>query len=195
MRFTDAIALLATASSTLAAPLQPRHDATKAFILDISFSNSPLNGPIQASNGSFYIGKLPSTSCPSNIPDCPAGNITTFKSTSGLLHLNTGVPGGQQVYISPEGLLTYTLPHSAAIPLGSQVTGFAISPANQTGKFFDFWLCSVDAEYKVWRIWAEYRDEEGAVKQNGYTGENACTMVSLLASDVEGDGYGAWQYD
>ncbi|KAI5199083.1 hypothetical protein E4T39_06460 [Aureobasidium subglaciale] len=196
MKFIDTIALLATTSSTLAAPLQARHEPSNAFTLDISFSNSPLQGPIQASNGSFYIGKPPSTSCPSSIPSCPTGNTTSFTSSSGLLHLNTQVPGGQQVYISREGLLTYTIPHSAAIPPGSQVTGFDISPGNnQMGKFFDFWLCSVDAEYKVWRIWAEYRDEEGVTRQNGFTGSNACTMVSLLANDVEGDGYGAWQYD
>ncbi|THY33124.1 hypothetical protein D6D00_01146 [Aureobasidium pullulans] len=195
MKFTNTIALLASASSAIAAPLEARHNPAKPFELDISFSNSPLNGPIQASNGSFWIGKKASTSCPSNISPCPPGTNTSFTSSGdGKLFLNAEVPGGQQVYIRPDGLLTYTIPHSAAMPAGSQISGFEISPLNQVGKFYDYWLCSEDSTDKAYRIWLEYRDENGAVKQNGFTGKNACTMVSLLAKDVK-EGFAAWEYN
>jgi len=80
------------------------------------------------------------------------------------------------------------------MPAGSQISGFEISPLNQVGKFYDYWLCSEDATDKAYRIWLEYRDENGAVKQNGFTGKNACTMVSLLAKDVK-EGFAAWEYN
>ncbi|KAI4727003.1 hypothetical protein E4T49_05251 [Aureobasidium sp. EXF-10728] len=199
MKFTitNTIALLAAASSTLAAPLEARHDAGKAFTLDISFSNSPLSGPIQASGGSFWIGKKASTSCPDSVnPNCPSGNSTSFTTSgNGLLNLNTEVPGGQQVYIRPDGLLTYTQAHSASTPAGSTFSGFEISPQNQVGKFYDFWLCSEDSTNKAYRIWLEYRDDKGSVKQNGLSGKNTCTMVNLLANDVKKDGPAAWQYN
>ncbi|KAH0349346.1 hypothetical protein KCU81_g2962, partial [Aureobasidium melanogenum] len=198
MKFTitNTIGLLAAASSTLAAPLEARHDPAKPFTLDISFSNSPLSGPIQASGGSFWIGKNASTSCPSNVNPCPAGNSTSFTSSgNGLLYLNTEVPGGQQVYIRPDGLLTYTQPHSASAPSGSTFSGFEISPQNQMAKFYDFWLCSEDATDKAYRIWLEYRDSKGAITQNGKTGKNACTLVNLLASDVKKEGPAAWEYN
>jgi hypothetical protein len=198
LTITNTMALLATASSTLAAPLEPRHNPAKPFTLDISFSNSmgTLTGPIQANNGSFWIHKAASTSCPTSVnPNCPPGNSTSFTSSgSGLLYLNTQVPGGQQVYIRPDGLLTYTSPHSASTPKDSTFSGFEISSLNQVAKFYDFWLCGEDKSDKAWRVWLEYRDENGATKQNGLGGGNACTMISLLANDVK-EGPAAWQYD
>jgi hypothetical protein len=197
--FTNTLAILATASSTLAAPLEARHDAAKSFTLDISFSNSmgTLSGPIQASNGSFWVHKKASTSCPTNVnPNCPPGNTTSFTSSgNGLLYLNTEVPGGQQVYIRSDGLLTYTQPHSAYTPADSTFSGFEISSLNQVAKFYDFWLCGEDASDKAWRVWLEYRDDKGATRQNGLGGGNACTMVSLLANDVKEKGPAAWQYN
>lgn len=62
-------------------------------------------------------------------------------------------------------------------------------------KFYDFWLCSEDASDKAWRIWLEYRDDKGDTRQNGLSGGNACTMVSLLANDVKTKGPAAWQYN
>jgi hypothetical protein len=195
LTITNTIALLATASSSLAAPLEARHNPANPFTLDISYSNSPLSGPIQASNGSFWIHKKASTSCPSNVSPCPPGNSTSFTSSgSGLLYLNTEVPGGQQVHIRADGLLTYTQPHSAYAPKDSTFSGFEISSLNQVAKFYDFWLCGEDASDKAWRVWLEYRDDKGATRQNGLGGGNACTMVSLLAKDVK-EGPAAWQYD
>lgn len=199
MKFTitNTIGLLAAASTTLAAPLEARHDTAKPFTLDISFSNSPLSGPIQASSGSFWIGKNATTSCPSSVnPNCPAGNTTSFTSSgNGLLHLNTEVPGGQQVYIRPDGLLTYTQAHTASTPSGSTFSGFEISSTNQLAKFYNFWLCSEDATDKAYRIWLQYRSDKGAITQNGKTGSNACTQVNLLANDVKKEGPAAWQYN
>lgn len=39
--------------------------------------------------------------------------------------MDVEVPGGQQWYIDPSGSLAFTQPHSAFIPSGSQVGGFA----------------------------------------------------------------------
>tara|TARA_R110002003_G_scaffold63_7_gene5852 strand:+ start:13686 stop:14000 length:315 start_codon:yes stop_codon:yes gene_type:complete len=41
------------------------------------------------------------------------------------LSLGVIVPGGQQVYVAPDGALSYTQAHSAYIPTGSIVDGFS----------------------------------------------------------------------
>jgi hypothetical protein len=47
------------------------------------------------------------------------------------LSLGVVVPGGQQVYVAPDGSLSYTLPHSVSKPDGSIQTGFSkTAPSN-----------------------------------------------------------------
>lgn len=99
MKTFTAAALLALASSAIAAPVEARHVQTSAFELEVSFSNSPLTGPLQANGGSFWIGKNASSYCPSSVGSaCPPGNSTSFTSGSatGTLAMNVEVPGGQQ---------------------------------------------------------------------------------------------------
>lgn len=42
------------------------------------------------------------------------------------------MPGGQQVYIDPRGLLSFTQAHSASIPRGSIVDGFTLKMDKNT---------------------------------------------------------------
>ncbi|KAI1386689.1 uncharacterized protein F4822DRAFT_324298 [Hypoxylon trugodes] len=91
---------------------------------DVFFNGDAIN----ASGGKFYVNKDTSAYCPDGIEglDCTAypGSKTVFVGGNNTLSLDVGVPGGQQVYIAPDGSLSYTTAHSAAIPEGSIVTGF-----------------------------------------------------------------------
>ncbi|CAI0655409.1 unnamed protein product [Colletotrichum noveboracense] len=76
--------------------------------------------PINASGRRFIIGlDVPMTYCPDVVPrdSCPPGNITTV---SGLLTgMEVMVPGGQDIYVDPEGFVGFTQAHSASWPANS----------------------------------------------------------------------------
>ena len=219
MKFLAAtLSLLSLAS---AGPLQQRQSSNNGsnsdspFVLNGRWSNSPLNGSINANGGSFWNGKPTASYCPDNVPGCKEVNTTTFVGRDGNLFLNTGVPGGQQgtyldiypsqdkrsetktnrhpVYISPAGLLTYTVPHSANIPEGSLTDLKIFSTNNFVNPFLTFRLCSVDDADTQWHIITQYTNATtGAIMNSGYTKNNACTQISLEAVPYEGDV--AWEY-
>ncbi|KAI0385298.1 hypothetical protein F5Y04DRAFT_291960 [Hypomontagnella monticulosa] len=92
---------------------------------------------INAHNGKFWINTNVTSYCPSDIDglDCAAypGTETIFVQGNGTLFLNVGIPGGQQVYVAEDGSLSYTVPHSGAIPPGANVTGFSRSRSEAFG--------------------------------------------------------------
>ncbi|KAK2762136.1 hypothetical protein FQN54_001143 [Arachnomyces sp. PD_36] len=95
----------------------------------IDFTNVPT---IEAHGRHFFTqksGGSPSTYCPEQVGDaCPPGNETVLIGTSGL---NTLVPGGQQLYVEPNGAVGFTQAHSVAYPPGSNFGGFTYSPGQQ----------------------------------------------------------------
>jgi hypothetical protein len=112
-------------SATAAPPAGP----TGYFGVISSRSASPIHlQSLTARGGKFYLGGGPPSSyCPPNIgaENCPPGNTTVLAGGQSTLSLGVVVPGGQQVYVGPDGALSYTIAHSAAIPEGSDVTGFS----------------------------------------------------------------------
>lgn len=103
-------ATLSLLSLAAAGPLQKRQssDADTPFALNIRWSNSPMNGPINANGGEFWYGKPTASYCPDNVPGCKEVNTTSFVGRDGNLFLNTGVPGGQQGMYSLPLPLTLT---------------------------------------------------------------------------------------
>ena len=92
--FTPAAFLL---SAAFALPPATQQDATStAFKLNLSFSDSPLNGPLNANGGSFWVGKPSASYCPSTVSGCKLTNHTSFIAQGEKLYLNVGVPGGQE---------------------------------------------------------------------------------------------------
>ncbi|GIK00732.1 hypothetical protein Aspvir_004761 [Aspergillus viridinutans] len=165
------------------------------FTLNVRWSNSPLKGPLNANAGAFWIGKPSAPYCPKNVTvvDCPAVNTTSFVAQGSKLFLNAVVPGGQQVYISPQGQLTYTVPHSGYIPAGSLADLPIFSTNSFLNPFLTLWLCSVDKDAKQWKVWAEYRNATtGAITNNGSNGQNACTRISLETQPYKGPK--AWEF-
>ncbi|KAJ8112409.1 hypothetical protein ONZ43_g5400 [Nemania bipapillata] len=78
---------------------------------DVFFAGTAIN----ASGGKFYINRATSTYCPEGV----TGLDCSLYSGSGTT-LAIG-----DVYIAPDGSLSYTQAHSAYIPTGSIVTGFS----------------------------------------------------------------------
>jgi hypothetical protein len=114
--------------------------------------------PIQARGLHFWVGGEPATYCPSVVePHCPPGKVTAF--SGGGYGLSTNVPGGQRVYVSPTGELSYTQAHSAYIPPGSFLGPFEYSPGNPFGRYTfdgkDFIACPNSKEDPTtWKIFA-----------------------------------------
>ncbi|KAI1454245.1 hypothetical protein F4805DRAFT_328731 [Annulohypoxylon moriforme] len=157
---------------------------------DVFFAGDPIN----ANNGKFWINKDTTAECPDNIEglDCSAypGTDTVFGGGNGTISLNVGVPGGQQVYIAEDGSLSYTIPHSGALPNGSIATGFSRSRSESFGAPVNlynsgrFWLiCPVgegEPREKAYQLFVETEDREG------------CYGTQIRT--YRADGISAWEY-
>ncbi|OGM45715.1 IgE-binding protein [Aspergillus bombycis] len=94
-----------------AAPTAPENPP---FNVMATRSASPIHFlPMTASGQKFYLGGETTSYCPIS-EGCPPGNQTVF--APGGYGLNVMVPGGQQVYVDPNGALSFTQAHSAYIP-------------------------------------------------------------------------------
>jgi hypothetical protein len=83
---------------------------------------------LTARGGKFYLGGPgPTSYCPVEVVGaaCPPGNSTVLAGGDETLSMGVIVPGGQQVYVAPDGALSYTQAHSAYIPPGSVRDGFS----------------------------------------------------------------------
>ncbi|MCJ1379114.1 hypothetical protein MMC17_002214 [Xylographa soralifera] len=159
--------------------------------------------PLEAYGGSFIFGpgiNSASSYCPTSVgTGCPVGNQTVFTADGGALDVE--VPGGQQVYVAPNGALSFTQAHSISYPPGSQFGGFGgnggefvYAGANGTAGWI---TCPVDAldfspplNY-IYQIYANVSSHPTRYPNNGPF--FVCYDVTLLLDKYTG-GFGAWQY-
>ncbi|KAI1775030.1 hypothetical protein F4818DRAFT_417574 [Hypoxylon cercidicola] len=138
------ITILACAAIAHAAVINPRAGSVpegpwtagvwrKPIDDDVFFTGNAIN----ASGGKFWVNRDTSAYCPEGIEglDCTLypGSKTVFAGGNNTISLSVSVPGGQQVYIAPDGALSYTQPHSAFMPNGSVVTGFSRTRSESFG--------------------------------------------------------------
>ncbi|KAL8767756.1 MAG: hypothetical protein Q9209_005842 [Squamulea sp. 1 TL-2023] len=119
--------LLSVLPLALSSPLVPRNNDGPIYFGAIAArSTAPFHlQSINANGQSFWIGKDTATYCPLQPQSqCPPGNETVFTASGGGAGLDTVVPGGQQVYVAPNGKLSYTIAHSGYAPPGSAVKTF-----------------------------------------------------------------------
>ncbi|KAF1930289.1 uncharacterized protein M421DRAFT_418604 [Didymella exigua CBS 183.55] len=186
----------APASSTYTAPQSTSTSAPGTGYFGVIASRSATDihlQAVQARGGKFYIGAGPPTSfCPVEsvgASSCPSGNSTVFAGGDRTLSLGTVVPGGQQVYVAPDGALSYTIAHSAYIPPGSYVDDFSITPAasaNTLGTLsFEtgFTACPVGAAGAGYQVYGQTQNFEASSDCIGFT-----------AQTIAVDHPGAWQY-
>jgi hypothetical protein len=133
--------------------------------------------PLTARNGKFYLGAgAPTSYCPPEVPagSCPSGDNTVFSGGDGLLGLGVVVPGGQQVYVAKNGELSYTVPHSAAIPEGAVVDQFSKTApgANNLGTLdFEtgFVACPVGGDGQGYQVYGQNQGFEASSDCLGFS--------------------------
>ncbi|KAI9833343.1 MAG: hypothetical protein M1819_003738 [Sarea resinae] len=165
-------------------------------------SASPIHfQAINASSEEFWIGKSTSTYCA--IDDCPPGNTTAFIYDNGGVSLDTEVPGGQRVYVTPLGVLGFTQAHSASAPEGADFGNFTYTPATSantlgslsyTGQGASgFIACPLNpAEETTWQILADVSGLEDDDVPGGDL--SACLGFSATTPLYTSSDPAAWQY-
>lgn len=143
--------------------------------------------PLNANGGKFFLGGKPSPYCPPQVGDvCQAypGNETVLVGGEAMLSLAVIVPGGQQVYVAPDGSLSYTAAHSAYKPEGSVVDGWTKTEGEVFGRLdFTGGLVACPREGKPYQV---YGILPGASLSSDCLGFSALTVNYTTA--------GAWQY-
>ncbi|KAL8731494.1 MAG: hypothetical protein Q9166_003340 [cf. Caloplaca sp. 2 TL-2023] len=106
-----------------------KNNTSVQFVVIAARSNSPFHlQSVNANGQAFWIGKDTATYCPLEPHlTCPPGNETVFSVGGRTASLDTAVPGGQQIFVAPNGKLSYTQAHSPNIPPGSAVQTFSAS--------------------------------------------------------------------
>ncbi|KAL7941182.1 hypothetical protein V8C42DRAFT_335572 [Trichoderma barbatum] len=160
-----------------------------------------LNGKvINARDRSFIIGApSPSTRCGLNDPaQCPAGERTLINSEMSLLA--SAVPGGQFIYVAPDGAISYSSAHSALRPPGAQIGGFYSYPVPfEHGESVNIlnwrsevgttglWACPVSPGAPV----AYQAVLKAATARFNNLG---CLAVDGIRIQPAGSSFGAWEY-
>ncbi|PTU23511.1 hypothetical protein P175DRAFT_0500074 [Aspergillus ochraceoroseus IBT 24754] len=184
---------LAAAAPTDSGASAPAENPT-AFTVMSSRSASPIHLlPMNAAGQSFWLGGEPGTYCPLT-SGCPPGNMTVLAGNGGSL--SVVVPGGQQIYVSPEGALKFTQAHSAYIPTGSSLGPFeyeAGAPGSAFGHYLytgwgasGFMACPTSDE--KWQVFAALQN---ATVPSGSVDD--CLGFSALAVPTD-DAGNTWQY-
>ncbi|KAJ5194289.1 hypothetical protein N7491_001626 [Penicillium cf. griseofulvum] len=189
MKFTIttlALPLLAASAPT------PEPPANPAFGVMAMRSASPIHfAQLNAAGQKFYLHGETASYCPEQVQHCPLGKQTVFAPGGGSLDVM--VPGGQQVYIDPNGALSFTQAHSANIPEGS-VRGPFHYTADEPWAHYSFagWgatgfmACPTDDDR--WQVFAAIQN---ATVPHGNVDE--CLGFSAVALTYDGE-IPAWQY-
>ncbi|KAI1111880.1 hypothetical protein F5Y14DRAFT_442982 [Nemania sp. NC0429] len=151
---------------------------------------------INASGGKFYLNRDTSTYCPAGVQglNCSlfAGTATTLVIGDGstTMSLEVTVPGGQQVYIAPDGSLSYTQAHSAYIPTGSTVNGFS--------RFTSTAFAAPTLLYSAGRSWYLCPVTEGPPRERAYqvfaTSETIEGCLDMVIRTADAPAGQVWQY-
>ncbi|KAL8932283.1 MAG: hypothetical protein Q9211_006409 [Gyalolechia sp. 1 TL-2023] len=159
---------------------------------------------INAWGDRFFVGKPTRTFCPSNIRDCPVGNVTVLNVTdTGGANLEAGVPGGQVVYVGPRAQLRFNGP---GIPAGKDTTNvtFALTenpiPAppgvsafvfSDVGRATGYLACPISPE-GPWQVFVGLADIEDKWVPGGDV--STCIGFDALAANYTGRTPAAYRY-
>ncbi|KAI1433243.1 hypothetical protein GGR50DRAFT_513675 [Xylaria sp. CBS 124048] len=162
---------------------------------DVIFDGDSIN----ASGLKFWVNKDTTTYCP-NIPqlDCTGLDsnetllsLSDFTTTMGM---DVNVPGGQQVYIAPDGRMSFTQAHSAYIPPGSAIYGFT-RDTTSSGQTI------LNNEFRNWHLCPNSRigaPEDRAYQlyafSNGVAPLPDCIAIEIHTTEPLDQSGGVWQY-
>ncbi|OTA98737.1 hypothetical protein M426DRAFT_325764 [Hypoxylon sp. CI-4A] len=158
---------------------------------DVFFTGDAIN----AHHGKFWLNKNTTSYCPEGVEnlDCSLypGTQTSFVGGNNTVGLNTAVPGGQQVYIAADGSLSYSVPHSAALPEGAVTTGFLRSRSEAFGAPVGL----ANNENGGWRICPVGEGEPREIPYQIYAGKTeveGCYSTEIRTYTTEGTT--TWEY-
>ncbi|KAF2197067.1 hypothetical protein GQ43DRAFT_403814 [Delitschia confertaspora ATCC 74209] len=163
--------------------------APSSFGVMSTHSASPVHLlPLTARGGKFFLGGPgPTSYCPEQVqPNCPNGTETLLVGGDQTLSLSVMVPGGQQVYVAPDGSLSYTAPHSAYVPEGSIRDGWYKTEGDMFGNLkFEKGLiaCPAAGQGNGYQVFGQLA---------GLTFAPECLGFNALT--VNQTGPGAWEY-
>ncbi|KAL7931602.1 hypothetical protein V8C35DRAFT_112633 [Trichoderma chlorosporum] len=160
-----------------------------------------LNGKvINDRDRSFIVGApSPSTSCSlHDAAQCPAGVSTLINGD--MSFLASAAPGGQFIYVAPDGSISYPPAHSALRPPGAQIGGFHSYPVSlgngesvnilnwrSSDGTAGLWACPVSPIEPM----AYQAVLKAATAQfNGF----GCLAIDGIRIQPAGTSFGAWEY-
>lgn len=195
--FTKSFIVAALGGLASAARLTARDSyGTGAFgLIAINSGSAVQNAVITASQLGFWINKPTISYCPPVIGDgCPAGNTTafTYNNATGGLQMDVAVPGGQQVFTTPDGQFGYTVEHSAALPAGAVVSGWTYTPAATA---FNVGTLKLNGTYFLACPTGD-GDIYQVISNNGTVSSafDSCIGINLATVGYTG-GVAAWEYE
>lgn len=98
---------------------------------------------------------------------------------------NVEVPGGQQIYIAPNGAVAYTQAHSGVTPPGSQFSGFSVNDGKLTFAGEGFLACPSADNSSAHQLYVQYGQLQVSPE---------CYVVELVTASGNEPGFAAWQY-
>ncbi|KXT02392.1 hypothetical protein AC578_174 [Pseudocercospora eumusae] len=193
MKPAFALALAASAAAFPAADIKARQEADES----ISFTGVAIRSgsdiqyaPIAASGTNFWLNKDTVTYTPSNVPvntNATTSTVFGYYLPADTLSLDVAVPGGQQVYVSADGALKYTVAHSASTGEGSTVNGFGISEGHLLFENNDFIAVATNETSNL-------PDGKGTAYQIYAASRTDLAGEGFAFRAVEFEGENAWQY-
>ncbi|RMZ86087.1 hypothetical protein DV737_g100, partial [Chaetothyriales sp. CBS 132003] len=161
-------------------------------------SGSPIHLlPLNAAGFSFHLGGSTASYCPTSVTEqggvCPPGNVTVLLGTCSL---DDEVPGGQQIWATPDGAIGYTQAHSISVPIDSVPCPFSYS--KQAGEQFGHLSTSVFGASGLMACpnpngsWDVFAALQNATVPNGDV--SSCLGFDALTVDYISDTAAAWQY-
>ncbi|KAI5302814.1 hypothetical protein KEM56_000334 [Ascosphaera pollenicola] len=160
-------------------------------------SASPIHfQALHAYQEGIWIGQPTQSYCPAQVSGCRTVNETTFGVADGSTALNVEVPGGQQLYVSADGALKYTVPHSASIGDGSHAAALKIEALNDsvdkaTLDGDDFLACPGKKGEEKYQVFSA-----AAKNVKPPTGDKGdCLGFTAVAGKVDAEKFRAWEFN
>ncbi|KAL6887248.1 hypothetical protein HDV57DRAFT_353070 [Trichoderma longibrachiatum] len=164
--------------------------------------NALLHGKLVNARDRFFIAGAPSPSTRCGLDDaaqCPAGNVTLV--TRDMSFLASAVPGGQFIYVAPDGSISYPSAHSTLHPPGAQVGGFySLLRSSDHSESVDVlnWRSTKDGTAGLWACavasGAPIAYQAVLRASTGQFNGHGCLSVDGIVIQEAGSSFGAWEY-
>ncbi|KAL8687626.1 MAG: hypothetical protein Q9218_006255 [Villophora microphyllina] len=184
--------------------------ASAPFTIKAYNSESPIHMmDINVSYNKFWVGNATNSTCPENRVEkppqpCPVGNITALITTStGGAQMDSGIAGGQAVYVGPRAQLRFNPPRVPIGPDAKKVV-FALQPNpipappgiaaftfSGVGKASGFLACPITPQ-GPWQVFADLGSIEDSWVPSGDVSD--CIGFDALATNYTSALPAAYQY-